>query len=271
MNTYEVFQFIIPWVMNVARYFLFAGIPFLIFYLLFPKEFSKNKIQARLAKRKDFIREILHSMQTTFIIAGVGLLIMKTSLREYTQVYTNLSDYPLWWIPTSTLLALVLHDTYFYWMHKTVHHPVLYKRIHLLHHKSVNPSPWTSYSFHFLEGILEAMVAPIILLLIPIHPISLVLFTLVAFVINVYGHLGYEIAPRWLRHSCLFELLTTSTYHNIHHAKFKGNYGLYFRIWDRLIGTEHPDYVKEYDNIQARRFGAIKTKNEYGSSELSQA
>jgi sterol desaturase/sphingolipid hydroxylase (fatty acid hydroxylase superfamily) len=40
----------------------------------------------------------------------------------------------------------------------------------------------------------------------------------------------------------------------MHHSKFKGNYGLYFRIWDRLMGTEHPDYVSEYDRIQDQRF-----------------
>jgi uncharacterized protein (DUF2147 family) len=140
-------------------------------------------------------------------------------------------------------------------MHRAVHHPALFKHIHLLHHKSVNPSPWTSYSFHLFEGILEAMIAPIILLLIPMHPLALLLFTFAGFAINVYGHLGYEIAPKWLRHSFLFKIMNTSIHHNMHHSKFKGNYGLYFRIWDRLMKTEHPDYVQEYDAIQKRRFG----------------
>ena len=72
--------------------------------------------------------------------------------------------------------------------------------------------------------------------------------------VNVYGHLGYEIAPKWFRNSFLFEIINTSTHHNLHHHKFKGNYGLYFRIWDRIMKTEHPDYVKEYDKIQQRRF-----------------
>lgn len=248
-------QYLLPIAINVIRYFLLAGIPFLIFYLLLPDKFSKNKIQVRFAGRKDFIREIFHSMQTTFILAGVGLLIIHSPIRNYTQIYESISDYPTWWIPVSVLLALIVHDAYFYWMHRTVHHPRLFKRIHLLHHKSVNPSPWASYSFHFFEGILEAMVAPIILFLIPMHLLSLVLFTFFSFAINVYGHLGYEIAPRWFRHSLLFEILNTSTHHNIHHARFKGNYGLYFRFWDRLMKTEHPDYVKEYDMIQERRFG----------------
>ncbi|MEM7019578.1 MAG: sterol desaturase family protein [Pseudomonadota bacterium] len=99
--------------------------------------------------------------------------------------------------------------------------------------------------------------APLILVLIPLSPIALILFTFLSFAINVYGHLGFEIAPKWFRYSILFELVNTSTHHNLHHAKFKWNFGLYFRVWDRIMGTEHPDYVKEYDLIQERRFGEI--------------
>jgi len=87
------------------------------------------------------------------------------------------------------------------------------------------------------------------------HPVTILLFTITGFIINVYGHLGYEVAPKWFRYSWLFEILNTSVHHNLHHSKFKGNYGLYFRIWDRLMGTEHPDYVKEYDKLQKQRFG----------------
>ncbi len=251
----ETIQYVQLLVVNIARYFLFAGLPFLIFYILFPDVFSKNKIQSRWAKRTDFIREIFYSLQTTVIWAGVGYTVMKTPLIKYTQYYENLSDYPLWWIPVSIILAMAIDDTYYYWMHRTLHHPKLFKRIHLLHHKSVNPTPWASYSFHFFEAFLEVMVFPLILLLIPMHSIALILLILIGLALNVYGHLGFEIAPKWFRHSFLFELISTSTFHNMHHSKFNGNYGLYIRFWDRIMETEHPEYVKEYDRIQESRFG----------------
>lgn len=244
-----------PLVINFFRYFIMAGIPFLIFYKLFPIVFSKNKIQGRSAKRNDFVREILHSLQTTFVIVLVGLLVLKTPLSSFTLVYTDLYAYPMWWIPLSVFLALALHDTYFYWMHRLIHHPWFYRKVHLVHHKSVNPSPWASYSFHLYESFVEAFIAPILLCLVPLHPLSLILFTTISFGFNVYGHLGYEIAPKWFRRSFLFEVMNTSTHHNVHHAKVRGNYGLYFRVWDRLMGTEYPDYVQEYDAIQAKRFG----------------
>lgn len=238
----------------IIRYFVIAGIPFLIFYILFPQYFDRNKIQSRLAKSKDFLREIWHSLQTNVILASFIILILFTPIKEYTNVYFELSDFPIWWIPISIILAIILHDTYFYWMHRALHHPAIFKKAHLVHHQSTNPSPWTSFSFHFLEGFTESMIFPLIVFTLPMHPIALITFGLTIFAINVYGHLGYEIAPKWFRHTFLFEIFNTSVHHNMHHSKFKGNYGLYFRFWDRIMGTEHPDYVKEYDMLQEKRF-----------------
>ncbi|MCI4671442.1 MAG: sterol desaturase family protein [Bacteroidia bacterium] len=265
----NILQYAFPFLVNFARYFILAGIPFLIFYLFFPGYFSKNKIQERLAKNKDFQREILHSLQTNVIIALIGILIIKTPFGSYTQIYTEVNSYPLWWIPVSVIVALIIHDSYFYWVHRSIHHPRLFRKVHLLHHRSINPSPWASYSFHLIEGILEVLIGPILIFILPMHFSALIAFTTASFFINVYGHLGYEIAPKWFRNSPFFEVFNTSVHHNLHHKKFNGNYGLYFRIWDRLMGTEHPDYVAEYDKMQEKRFGSSSDKARLQSKIIS--
>ncbi|HEY8388475.1 MAG TPA: sterol desaturase family protein [Parasegetibacter sp.] len=239
----------------LLRYYVIAGIAFVVFYLLFAEVLHKNKIQERYASKKDFRREVLNSSVSAVILATVAFLASSKWIAPYTLIYTDKFEYPLWWMPVSVFLSLVIHDTYFYWMHRLLHHPALFKFTHLLHHKSTNPSPWTAYSFHVLEAVAEGAVVLVLVFVIPLHPVSISMFALAALLINVYGHLGYEIAPKWFRKSFLFEFVNTSTYHNLHHSKFKGNYGLYFRVWDRLLGTEHPDYVKIYDRIQEKRFG----------------
>ncbi len=236
------------------RYLLLAGIPFIILYLLFPNNFLRAKIQKKVAKQKDFLREVGHSLVTMGIFALISVLIIKSPLREYTQVYSDIHAFPLWWIPLSLFIGLFIHDTYFYWMHRLIHHKKLYKHVHLVHHKSTNPTPLAAYSFHFLEAILENGILPILIFLIPMHKSMILVFFTISFIINAYGHLGYEIAPKWLRKTFLFECITTSVHHNLHHSQFKGNYGLYFRFWDRLLGTENPKYVEMYDKIQAQRF-----------------
>jgi lathosterol oxidase len=243
---------------TTARYFIIAGAAFIIFYKFFSARFAKSKIQQRSAANKDFLREIMHSMVSGFVFSVVGFAVLFTPLSRFTLVYKNINAYPLWWLPVSLVLSLIIHDTYFYWMHRLLHHKKIFKLAHLVHHKSTNPSPWASYSFHFLESVVEGAVIVVLAFVLPMHPIAILLFIVTGFIINVYGHLGYEIMPRSLRHSFLFEIINTSVHHNLHHSKFKGNYGLYFRFWDRLLKTEHPDYVKEYDRIQQQRFGSKK-------------
>ncbi|MCI4669464.1 MAG: sterol desaturase family protein [Bacteroidia bacterium] len=256
-------KFFLPFLVNVVRFAVLAGVPFLIFYLISPQKFSRQKIQERFSKKKDWLMELKHSAQTLVVFSLISLLIIYSPFREYTSIYKDINAYPLWWIPLSMLLAIVLQDTYFYWMHRTIHHPRFFRKVHLVHHKSTNPTPLASHSFNISESILEALVIPIILLIVPMHPLAIFGFVFIGICFNVYGHLGYEIAPSWFRHSFLFEILNTSVHHNLHHEKFKGNYGYYFRIWDRIMGTENPNYVKKYDEIQAKRFphDAIKKQS----------
>ena len=252
----HLFQSIsVAFLITIGRYFVIAGIFFVVFYLLFPKSLLRNKIQSRLAGKADFLREILHSSISSVMLAITAIIALSDFLRPYTFIYTDLHAYPLWWIPVSLVLTLIVHDAYFYWMHRILHHKKLFKVTHLVHHQSTNPSPWTSYSFHFLEAIAEGAVVILLVFTMPLHPLTIGLFALSSFVINVYGHLGYEIMPKGFRKTFLFEIINTSTFHNLHHQKFKGNYGLYLRVWDRLMGTEHPDYVKNYDQLQKKRFG----------------
>lgn len=251
---------------SIVRYFLVAGIPFFLFYRLLEIRFLSSKIQRSKAARKDFFREIIHSLQTTIVFTLIGYIILYTPVIKITQVYANVNYYPIWWIPVSLVLCLIVHDTYFYWMHRVLHHPKIFRYTHLLHHRSTNPSPWASYSFSIAEAFAEGLVLFIITIIMPLHTITLTLFVVVGFMINVYGHLGYEIVPQGFRNTLLFKITNTSVFHNLHHRKFKGNYGLYFRFWDHMMGTEHVDYVKEFDKIQQSRFYENEANKNIGNT-----
>ena len=71
-------------------------------------------------------------------------------------------------------------------------------------------------------------------------------------VFNVSGHTGYEYFPSWLMKSWLGKILNTPTNHVQHHEKMRGNYGLYFNYWDRLMGTNHPDYEARFHEVTTR-------------------
>ena len=242
-------------VISLLRYFVVAGIPFLLCYKILAKRLVAYRIQGRYPQFKDFVHDIFHSIQGVGVMTLIAVLILYSPFRSFTLVYQDISRFGAGYLFLSAVSALVIHDTYFYWMHRMLHHPKLFRHTHLTHHRSVNPSPWSSYSFHFLEAALEGAVLIVLVMVMPMHRLAILLFVCSGFLINVYGHLGYEIMPKWFRRSFLFGVINTSTHHNLHHSKFKGNYGLYFRFWDRMMGTENPNYVKEYDRMQHQRFG----------------
>ncbi|MCO6149449.1 sterol desaturase family protein [Flavobacterium sp. NRK1] len=239
---------------TLLRYFFIAGVAFLFFYIFLNKRFKTGKIQAKVLKKKDIIREVLHSCQSAAVFTGITLLILFSPIKEYTLIYDNVNDYSYWWLIISIVVSFVIHDTYFYWMHRLLHHRKIYKYTHVVHHRSINPSPWASYSFHILEAIPEGLVLLLLAFILPMHIIAISLFTIIGLIINVYGHLGYEIAPKAFRGTVFFKIVNTSVHHNLHHSRFHGNYSLYFRFWDRIMNTEITDYEKHYDLLQKKRF-----------------
>lgn len=242
----------LPVLLIAARYFVFAGSAFLIFYVIWKRRFSSFKIQKLFPKKRDYYREIKYSSLTMLIFSGYAFLVFRSPLKDLTRVYENFSDFGIAYFAASVVLAILVHDTYFYWTHRLMHHPKLYRYFHLVHHKSTNPSPWAAYSFHPLEAIVEGGVILFIVFLFPVHKFAIGLFMLFMIAFNIYGHLGYELFPKWLVGSRFGKWLNTSTNHNMHHKLFVRNYGLYFRFWDIWMGTTHPDYQNTLDEIHKR-------------------
>ena len=156
----------------------------------------------------------------------------------WTRIYTDFGDYPLWYAPLSVVLYLVAHDTWFYWTHRWMHRPWLFRRAHAVHHASRPPTAWTAMSFHPWEAITGAVVIPVLVCLIPIHVALLGLVLAIMTLMGITNHMGWELFPTRLVHSRLGGWLITASHHQRHHENYQCNYGLYFRVWDRLCGTD---------------------------------
>ena len=184
-------------------------------------------------------REIGWSLASAAIYGiPAGVVAWGWQERGWTQIYTGWSDYPLWYLPLAPLLFLLAHDTWFYWTHRLMHRPAWFRTMHAVHHASRPPTAWAAMSFHPWEAITGAVVIPALVFLIPIHVAMLGLVLLVMTVMGVTNHMGWEMFPRRLVHSALGGWLITASHHQRHHEEYRCNYGLYFRIWDRLCGTD---------------------------------
>jgi Delta7-sterol 5-desaturase len=238
---------------NANKYFLIAAPVFLIFYVLLKKKISYKKIQPKFPQIKDYVREIIFSTFSIIIFSIPPLLMLyNQTIRPLTTFYTSISEHGILYFIFSFPLMLLMHDTYFYWIHRMMHLPVLFKLFHLVHHKSTNPSPWAAYAFHPLEAIVESLIFVIFLFTIPIHSIHLITFFVFSLCYNVYGHLGFELYPKGFNTHWFGKWINTSVSHNLHHQYFKGNYGLYFTIWDRIMGTQRADYNNAFTALKTR-------------------
>lgn len=158
--------------------------------------------------------------------------------RGWTRIYADLSAYPWWWIPLSIFMFLLVHDTWFYWTHRLFHRPAWFRRVHAVHHASRPPTAWAAMSFHPIEALSGAVVIPLLVFVIPIHVAALAVVLTVMTVMGVTNHMGWELFPASLVHSRMGSWLITASHHHRHHEQYQCNFGLYFRFWDRLCGTD---------------------------------
>lgn len=184
-------------------------------------------------------KEIFWSLASAAIYGiPAGVVAWVWQEQGWTRIYTGWTDYPLWYLPLAPLLYLLAHDTWFYWTHRVMHRPAWFRAMHAVHHASRPPTAWAAMSFHPWEAITGAVVIPVLVFIIPIHVAMLGLVLMVMTVMGVTNHMGWEMFPRALVHSRLGGWLITASHHQRHHEEYKCNYGLYFRIWDRLCGTD---------------------------------
>ena len=158
--------------------------------------------------------------------------------RGWTQIHTPWSDWPLWYLPLSVLLYLFAHDTWFYWAHRLMHRPKWFRIAHAVHHASRPPTAWAAMSFHPIEALTGAIVIPLLVFFVPIHVAMLGVVLAIMTFMGVTNHMGWDIFPRAFVHSAFGGWVITASHHNRHHEQYRCNYGLYFRFWDRLCGTD---------------------------------
>jgi lathosterol oxidase len=247
MPTDSVGQSIYTFIFSIIRYLLFAGSAFLIFYVIFKNHPFVKKIQQRWPTNKDYQRELLYSGITFFIFATVPFILNNRFVKPHTTIYWHISKYGTAYFILAFPLLLLIHDTYFYWMHRLMHHPKLFRFFHVVHHKSTNPSPFAAFAFQPTEAFVEAGVIIVYAFTIPVHVLHIFFILMIMTVYNVYGHLGFELYPKNFNTHWLGKWLNTSVNHNMHHQYFKGNYGLYFTFWDRIMNTLHKDYDAQYE------------------------
>jgi sterol desaturase/sphingolipid hydroxylase (fatty acid hydroxylase superfamily) len=221
---------------NQALIWLYYG-GFYLWLYVWKKEGTRTKYDARWPARDNriflFRNQVLDNV---FWTAGVSGLTW-TGFEWVTMwMYANgRLPYLRWqahpgWFVAWILLVPVWREFHFYWVHRLIHWAPLFRTVHYLHHKNVNPNPWSGMAMHPVEGFLYLSVC-LIHWVVPSHPFHFLFDLQHAGLAPAPGHDGFD-GPLGGG-----KLPLGSHFHYLHHRYFECNYGEATMPFDRWFGT----------------------------------
>jgi len=143
--------------------------------------------------------------------------------------YLNWAEHPVYFAAWLCLIPF-WREFHFYWVHRFIHWKPMYRLCHYLHHKNVNPGPWSGLAMHPIEHLLYFSVV-LIHWVVPSHPIHLLFNSQHTALTPAGGHHGFE-GP-----IINGKLPTGSYFHYLHHRYFECNYGETTLPFDKWFGT----------------------------------
>jgi len=247
------------WLRNLAlTWLVYGGYHFYLYTL--KGEGTRNKYDVRWPATDS--RTFLFRNQVydnIFWTAGVAVLIW-TAMEALTLwlyanhrlPYLSWQEHPVWFVVW--LVAIPFwREFHFYGVHRLIHWKPLYKYVHYLHHKNVNPIPWSGMAMHPVETIVYLSVA-LIHWVIPSHPFHFLFNLQHAALGPACGHHGFEgpiLEDTWP---------TGSYFHYLHHRYFECNYGEAGLPLDKWFGTFR-------DGLPEGAGATLQTEHQYATAE----
>ncbi len=156
------------------------------------------------------------------------------------------SEHPVWFA-VLIILTPVWISFHFYWIHRFLHWPPLYKIAHSLHHRNTNVGPWSGLSMHPIEHLLFFS-SVLIHWLVAAHPVHILFHLMHQSLTAATSHTGYEnLLVKDKR-----RLALGTFHHQMHHRYFECNYGNLEVPWDKWFGSFH-DGTEEAHLAMAER------------------
>jgi lathosterol oxidase len=127
--------------------------------------------------------EIKQANQSMPFMALCTAPLMALEVRGYSKLYDTVDQGPgLWYTVAQFPIFLLFTDLCIYWIHRYLHHPLIYKRLHKPHHKWIMPTPYASHAFHPLDGFSQSLPYHIFPFIFPLQKMAyVVLFVFVNF------------------------------------------------------------------------------------------
>ena len=240
------------------RYLAFSGLYHWLLRLRWRDRFRHRIFHYEVGAEAQVKTEIRRSAIVSLIFAAFGIAVLFMWQAGWSTLYMSLeSGRDFFWLLAGPVVFLLAQETYYYWVHRWMHRPGVYDRVHRWHHESIETTAWTAFSFHPIEAVLQAVFLPISVLIIPMHVFAFLTLLAVMTLSATINHAGIEVFPAsWSRIPVLRGLIG-ATHHDVHHKQARYNFGLYFTFWDKWMGTESPKFADRFRSMTEKQSSQV--------------
>ena len=211
--------------LNLTIMFLVAGGLHLFFYTL-KKQTNKLKYDSREVKdnkKFTFNKQIFDNMFWS-LLSGVTIWTIYEIflLWSYANGFIskiNFGTNPFFFL-FIFFIIIWFESIHFYFVHRFLHFSFFYKLFHHIHHRNINPGPWSGISMHPFEHLLYFSTV-LIHFFIPSHPIHIMFHFMILTIGAVVGHCGFD----GFLINKKNKVPLGHFHHQLHHRYFECNYG----------------------------------------------
>lgn len=173
---------------------------------------------------------------TTHILLVLPIILATHPFLDMMGMQHSVSTLPsLSFVSFQVFAYFLIEDFVFYWGHRALHTPYLYKHVHSIHHHHAAPFGIAAEYAHPFEVLFLGTATLTGPLLFTPHLFTLYVYLALRCIQTVECHSGYDFPwslNRW------FPLYGGAYFHDHHHRIHSGNYSSTF-IWvDALFGTD---------------------------------
>ncbi len=240
---------------NLALMLIVAGGLHLYFHT-FKRQGSERKFDLRdlvKAHRRFFTGNQVRDNMLWSLASGVTfwtayeVFFMWAYANDLLPFYIDWMAHPVWFV--LMLLAIPFWASlHFYFIHRLLNWPPLYKIAHAVHHRNDNTGPWSGLSMHPIEHIIY-LSSVLIHVVLASHPIHIIFHNQWNALGAATTHTGFD--------SITFKgipiLNLGSFHHQLHHRYYHCNYGNEYMPWDRWFGSDNDGTPEAIARIRERR------------------
>ncbi|XP_005110921.1 lathosterol oxidase [Aplysia californica] len=215
---------------NIGGYLLYFIVATFSYYTIFDHRLLKHPQILENQVRK----EITVTVTSVPFMSLPTVLMFFLEVRGFSKLYDNVQDTRLGYagVFLSMFTFIAFTDMCIYWIHRFLHHKLVYKHLHKLHHKWKVPTPFASHAFHPLDGFLQSLPYHVYPFLFPLHKVTYLGLFIFVNIWTVSIHDGDYRVPNLLK-----PFVNGSAHHMDHHVFYNYNYGQFFTLWDRIGGS----------------------------------